>query len=47
MLMQNQINLYALLIEYQSGKRYLNLHCSIAETVEVIQQYLSDQNAAL
>lgn len=47
MLMQNQINLYALLIEYSSGRRYLNLHCSIAETVEVIQAYVSDQNSSL
>jgi len=47
MVLQNQICLYALLIEYQSGKRYLNLHCSITEVIEVIQLYVKDQNNSL
>ncbi len=45
--MQNTIALYALLIEYSSGRRYLNLHCSIAEAVDVIQLYVKDQNNSL
>mgnify|MGYP000871783130 CR=1 FL=1 len=47
MVIQNQIYLYAVLFEYSSGRRFMQLHCSIAEAVKQINFFVEQQNTAL
>ncbi len=49
MLMQNinKIILYALLIEYESGRRYCSVHTTLQDAIDVIKLYVLNQNTAL